>query len=135
MAAPLARVFARIERAAPGLEAERLPNPGSRLENPAASSGSLATSRRLAARGERLEAIVDRPAPRTLHRPAKRPVDAPVEAPPPVRRRPAAAVGMPGLATGMALPGPGDLDRLTEQVVRRIDRRMTAWRERTGRAR
>jgi hypothetical protein len=34
-----------------------------------------------------------------------------------------------------ALAGRADLDRLTEQVVQRIDRRMTAWRERTGRTR
>jgi len=32
-----------------------------------------------------------------------------------------------------ALPTPQQLERLTDQVVHRIDRRLTAWRERTGR--
>ncbi len=96
-------------------------------------------ARRVAAQRRRVEVAAPRPSA-TLHRP-------PATAPPPetvadapVRpRRTRAANATAATTFTAATPGapftvaPGELDRLTEQVVRRIDRRMTAWRERTGR--
>lgn len=91
---------------------------------------------RLAARRERLESLPGRPAHRTLHRPPKPSAEAPVEPSAPRRHGPAASARVPGgPGIGPSVPGGSEIDRLTDQVVRRIDRRMAAWRERTGRAR
>ncbi len=101
----------------------------------------LALAGRVAARGRREETALPRPAA-TLHRssPAAPPseVEAEISAHSGRSRRRAPSAGVAGtaLAAAAAAPlavAPGELDRLTEQVVRRIDRRMAAWRERTGR--
>lgn len=96
-------------------------------------------ARRVAAQRQRIEVAAPRPSA-TLHRaPAPAPQPETV-ADAPARPRRARAANTTGATTFTAsTPGapftvaPGELDRLTEQVVRRIDRRMTAWRERTGR--
>jgi hypothetical protein len=44
-------------------------------------------------------------------------------------------MALPAGAPGPLAGTPGELERLTEQVIRRIDRRMDVWRERTGRVR
>jgi len=115
--------------------------------------------RRLVRRGERIESV-DAPRPRSLQsarsadRPAtlRRPVVSSMEPVEQVVRR--AAVSQPNpdpLYTGgrpapppvewpsappliqSREPAPVDLDRLTERVVQAIDRRVLAYRERTGR--
>lgn len=108
---------------------------------PRAASGELlALAGRVAARGQRRETETpfQRPAA-TLHQPAP-PSEAAAEASARPRRRgptgsPATSPAFPAGAPGMLTGTPGELDRLTEQVIRRIDRRMDAWRERTGRVR
>ena len=101
----------------------------------------LALARRLAGRAARREAR-PRPAAAALHRPPPLAPPQPVEAAPAARARrrlaaatAAAADSAPGIAAGALRATPGEIDRLTDQVVRRIDRRMAAWRERTGRVR
>ena len=106
-----------------------------RLSAPALAGGGAGVFERLAARRGRLESLPGRPAHRTLHRPPRHSPEAAIEAVPPRRRGPAASTSAGGPASGPSFPEGGELDRLTDQVVRRIDRRMTAWRERTGRAR
>ena len=141
-----ARPAAPIRQAAPLLPLPRAlaqtspaagPAARTRLESPAARGEHLVLARRIAARGRRLEARPERPAERTLVRQPARPAEAAVEPPASGRRRPPASAGVPtGTTAAAALAqAHGELDRLTDQVVRRIDRRMAAWRERTGRVR
>lgn len=131
---PLARALAR---SGPAL----ILNAGRHL--PRVSSGApLVLAGRIAARGQRQETPLPRPAA-TLHRspPAAAPAETAMsETSEASTRTHRASPG--GFAAGAALPAgtpgllsgtPGELDRLTEQVIRRIDRRMDVWRERTGR--
>lgn len=104
-----------------------------------AAEESAPLSRRVAAQRRRVEIAAPRPSV-TLHRPpAPAPkVDDTAETFARPRRTRAASAGA-ATTVAAATPAaqftvaPGELDRLTDQVVRRIDRRMTAWRERTGR--
>jgi hypothetical protein len=137
--APLARALARTgPKALPAGPALTLASAG-RHHPRVSASDPLVLASRVAARGLRRETPLPRPAA-TFHRP-----------PPPLPPAETAEVltasrrPSPGsLAAGMALPAgapgplagtPGELERLTEQVIRRIDRRMDVWRERTGRVR
>jgi hypothetical protein len=134
---PLARALARSGPAAlPAGPALILATAERRLPR-VASSDPLVLAGRIAARGQRHEASLPRPAA-TLQRPPAPPPAAEVPTPQPQRPFPGSpAIGMAALPAGApGLPAtPVELDRLAEQVIRRIDRRMDVWRERTGRVR
>jgi hypothetical protein len=103
----------------------------------ASSKELLALAGRIAAHGQRQETPLKRPAT-ALHRPSPPalPPEAAAEASArPRQRGPNGSPPFPAGAPGTFMGTPGELDRLTEQVMRRIDRRMDAWRERTGRVR
>jgi hypothetical protein len=129
----LDRVLARGWRALAASPGERFAVPSRRrLEAPAIARAEGAPLKRLFKR-TRQESLPLQRAARTLHRLPRPSVETPLALPSAADRRPArpqAAAAAPVVAS----PG-RDLDRLTEQVMQRIDRRMTAWRERTGRTR
>jgi hypothetical protein len=134
--APLARALARGGPAAlPAGPALILATTERRLSR-MASSASLVLAGRVAARGQRHEASLPRPAATLQRPPAPPPAEVPTQQP--QRLFPGSpALGMAALPAGApGLPAtPVELDRLAEQVIHRIDRRMDVWRERTGRVR
>jgi len=134
VATPIERLPALVRKR---FESPALPAPAwKRFEAPALANGGAVVVERLAARRGRVESLPGRPAHRLLHRPPRPSAEAPLEASSPRRHGPAASARVPGgPASGPSFPGGGEIDRLTDQVVQRIDRRMAAWRERTGRAR
>jgi len=135
---PLVRAWARCiapTAFSPGLSLT-LARAGRGLPQASSSRELLALAGRVAAHGQRREAPFRQPAA-TFHRPSPPapPSEAAAEAAERPRRRVTATPTFPAGAPGMFTGAPGELDRLTEQVMRRIDRRMDAWRERTGRVR
>jgi len=134
---PLARALARGGPAAlPAGPALILAAAERRLPR-VASSAPLVLAGRVAARGRRHETTLPRPAA-TLQRPPAPPPTAEGPTQQPQRPFPGSS-GSPAFGAALPAGAPGlpatpvELDRLAEQVVQRIDRRMTVWRERTGR--
>jgi hypothetical protein len=121
-----------------GASASALPQPrlaatvrGERVEAPAAPAGLPTVPDFF-----RTPAITPppfRPVPRTVRQPI---AAAPAGDHPPATDEPAAARRPARALTGQPnayVPGPIDVNRLTDEVVRAIDRRIVAQRERLGR--
>ncbi|MFL6236318.1 MAG: hypothetical protein ACJ76N_24515, partial [Thermoanaerobaculia bacterium] len=132
---PLARALARSGPAALPAGPALLLAAAERHRPRVSSSAPLVLAGRVAAQGQRHETPLPRPAT-TLQRPPAPPPPAEVSAQAhrPFLGSPAIGAALPAGAPGLPAT-PGELDRLTEQVIRRIDRRMDVWRERTGRVR
>jgi hypothetical protein len=152
VAQPLALVFARAaagrtigSRAAPGARPmdgalavfpmERILRRGS-MPNAAEEAGPasrMILMNRILGRTERREQT-DAPSTRTLQK-ASRPADATPTRPallPELAEAAIAQAKRAGWPQGPAAIPPVNVDALAEQVLQRIDRRVTAWRERSG---
>ena len=108
---------------------------GSRARREVASAGASAASRLLRRIQRHETEVIDSSSRALVRRPSR---NAPIGEPAPVAPRSGLAAPLPddrfSAPPVTAAPPMVNIENLTEQVMRQIDRRVTAWRERMGRA-